>query len=326
MRVGQNTMMQRIAKITASSVQMQRGFSTTRTAAKALTVGYVPEHFSTPIFFAKNEGFYRDAGIEPEFVPYVSGTGHMIEALKAKDIDVAIGLTEGFVAGLGKGQDWFKIVGTYVQSPLCWAISTGINRADVTSVKDLQGGRIGISRIGSGSYVMPFVLAQQEGWKESFDFKILTNFKNLRVSVNDSSSDAFMWELFTSKRYYDTKEIKYVGKIFTPWPSWTITASSATVEAEAEKGSLAKFFGALNKGIGHFRANPEQAVEYIATNLDYTAEDARAWMETVQFVDDVAQVDEDAIVKRTVNILRQAGVITSNVLDTASFVHAVKSA
>lgn len=79
-------------------------------------------------------------------------------------VDVAIGLTEAFVAGIGKGFDWCKLIGTYVHTPLCklkvrdssgfpltllgWAISTGINRDDLTSENDIEGKKIGISRIG----------------------------------------------------------------------------------------------------------------------------------------------------------------------------------
>lgn len=47
----------------------------------------------------------------------------MITALRAGEIDVGIGLTEGWVAGLGKGDlegdGGYRIVGTYVDSPLC---------------------------------------------------------------------------------------------------------------------------------------------------------------------------------------------------------------
>jgi len=34
-------------------------------------------------------------------------------------LDVAIALTEGLLAGIAKGHDAYKIVGTYVESPLC---------------------------------------------------------------------------------------------------------------------------------------------------------------------------------------------------------------
>lgn len=73
----------------------------------------------------------------------------MITSLQANEIDIGIGLTEGWVAELGKqgGKSGFKIVGTYVQSPLCWAISTGAKRElnDISHVKDTK---IGVSRIG----------------------------------------------------------------------------------------------------------------------------------------------------------------------------------
>lgn len=45
----------------------------------------------------------------------------MITSLQANEIDVGIGLTEGWVAGLGKegGKAGYEIVGTYVETPLC---------------------------------------------------------------------------------------------------------------------------------------------------------------------------------------------------------------
>lgn len=77
----------------------------------------MPEHFSTPLHFATSK-FHLLA----KLVPFPSGTGHMITALRAGEIDVGIGLTEGWVAGLGKekeGEGGYKIVGTYVETPLC---------------------------------------------------------------------------------------------------------------------------------------------------------------------------------------------------------------
>ena len=77
----------------------------------------------------------------------------MITSLQSNEIDVAIGLTEGWVAGLGKAQAegkeaGYRMVGTYVETPLCWAISTGAGREDVRGVEDLMGKRMGVSRIG----------------------------------------------------------------------------------------------------------------------------------------------------------------------------------
>lgn len=55
----------------------------------------------------------------------------MITSLRAKEIDVAIGLTEGWVAGLlnDKALEMedrgYRIVGSWVENPLRWAIVTG---------------------------------------------------------------------------------------------------------------------------------------------------------------------------------------------------------
>ena len=83
-----------------------------------LRIGFVPEHFSTPLQFAQ-----KHFSLSAQLMPFPSGTGHMITALRAGEIDVGIGLTEGWVAGLGKedveGDGGYKIVGTYVETPLC---------------------------------------------------------------------------------------------------------------------------------------------------------------------------------------------------------------
>jgi hypothetical protein len=94
----------------------------TSTQPRALRVGFVPEHFSTPIHFAQ-----KHYGLHAELIPFPSGTGHMITALRGGEIDVGIGLTEGWVAALGRSQvaqedGGFTLVGTYVESPLCKSI------------------------------------------------------------------------------------------------------------------------------------------------------------------------------------------------------------
>jgi hypothetical protein len=87
--------------------------------SKPLRIGYVPEHFSTPLYYAQ-----KYFGLAAELVAFPSGTGHMIISLRSGLIDIGIGLTEGWVAGLGQdGQDGgYKLVGTYVETPLCTLI------------------------------------------------------------------------------------------------------------------------------------------------------------------------------------------------------------
>lgn len=181
---------------------------------------------------------------------------------------------------------------------------------------------------------MGYVLANQEGWldeleegKEPFDFKILNDFKNLRDGVNsecflknmkqtnakkmtDGTADAFMWEIFTSKKFYDSGEIRQVGHIYTPWPSWHIVAKTELVS----DSRVSAFLNGVNQGIAHFNAHPDQAVTSIAESkmMEYSREDAEEWMKTVKFADDATKVDLETI-QKTIYILKKSGVIKKDI-------------
>jgi hypothetical protein len=195
---------------------------------------------------------------------------------------------------------------------LSWAISTSAKR-HIRSIADFKNGKIGVSRIGSGSYVMGFVLADQQGWLQQSSsstaapFKVtpLQTFDQLRASVNDNTLDFFMWEHFTSKRYYDNGEIKRVGEIYTPWSSRMIVATSALVQGSITDLRLEAFFDKLNKGIEYFGAHQEEAVEHMSTELDYLAGDAREWLKTAEFSKNVNDIDLNVIVK-TIDTLKKA--------------------
>jgi hypothetical protein len=250
----------------------------------------------------------------------------MAKSLQAGEIDMAVGLTEGWVAAICQAQAarkdaGFKLVGTYVESPLRWAISTGNKRDDLTSEEGLQHQKVGVSRIGSGSYVMSFLLAYNKGWLNPdspyppFPVEVLNTFASLRDGVNDGTADFFMWEYFTSKRYFDNGEIKHIGDLYSPWASWMIVASDHLlyphgrhVGQKVLSDQLDDALVKINSGIQHFKDNQEEAVEYISTKLDYSEEDARDWLKTVEFPSDVKGVEIDSVTK-TMFILGQAGVI-----------------
>ncbi|EUC42451.1 hypothetical protein COCMIDRAFT_103470 [Bipolaris oryzae ATCC 44560] len=307
----------------ASRARPLRRFSIKATTMAPLRAGFVPEHFCTPLEFAK-----KHYGLDVDLIPFPSGTGHMVTAIQAGEIDLAVGLTEGWISALGKAQAakqdaGFRIVGTYVETPLCWAISTGAKRDELKGVQDLKDKKVGVSRIGSGSYVMSFVLADQKGWLNAssdsppFPVEILNTFKNLRDAVNSGTADFFMWEHFTSKRYYDNGEIKRIGEIYTPWSSWKIVAANHLLTPKSgSKAPLAPeledVLEKVNKGVKHFEENAEEAVKFIITKLDYSEEDAREWLKTVKFSQQVKGVDK-AVVEKTVGILQKAGVLGKDV-------------
>lgn len=305
-----------------------------------LRIGFIPEHFSTPLHFAQLHHH-----LPGTLVPEPLGTGALTRRLKLPDsdpeaLDIAVGLTEGFVADLGKGKAsssegevGYRLVGTYVQSPLCWAISTGAQRGELKGVEDLRGKRVGVSRVGSGSYVMSFVLADQKGWLQQststttpassnkqgeggggegpFGIVVAGDFASLRAAVSkeqgaEGGADFFMWEHFTTKHYWDTGELKRLGDIYTPWPSWMIAARSSLTSSNP--ALLDEVLASIDKGVQFYHEFGDQAVEWITETMQYSAQDARAWMRTVRFADGVRGV-EGRVVDETVGLLRKAGVL-----------------
>lgn len=117
---------------------------------------YNVEHYLTPLHLALRSPALQSLPFKVSLIPFPSGTGHMITSLREKEIDIGIGLTEGWVAGLaGKAQaqkdaatGGYKMVGQWVDTPLRWAIVTGRKRDDIQTVADLKDKRVGISRPG----------------------------------------------------------------------------------------------------------------------------------------------------------------------------------
>jgi len=159
---------------------------------------------------------------------------------------------------------------------------------------------------------MGFVLADQQGWLTSsnsssnppFEVIPLNTFAKLRDGVNRGEAGFFMWEHFTSKRYYDSGEIKRIGEIYTPWSSWKIVARPEIV-TDKRLEAMAK---SIDEGVQHFLRNQDEAVQYISTELDYSAEDATEWLKTVEFADNVRGVDP-GVIEKTISVLGKAGVL-----------------
>lgn len=171
---------------------------------------------------------------------------------------------------------------------------------------------------------MGFVLADQQGWLSSSqdsaagnttggpfsDTVVLNNFEKLRAAVNSGEADFFMWEHFTSKKFYDAGEIRRVGEIYTPWSSWKIVASTKLTGASSASldGRVKELFTKLDQGVKHFNENQDEAVTYISTELGYTEPDAREWLKTVRFPVKTEGVKAE-VVEDCVSILRKAGVL-----------------
>ncbi|CAF2035606.1 unnamed protein product [Rotaria magnacalcarata] len=273
---------------------------------KIIRVAGVPEHFNEPWKIGLEENLFKNEGIHIEWYSIKEGTGAMINKLKSNEVDVIVALTEGLINDIANGSD-IRLIGTYVESPLIWSVSTGINSI-YNSIEDLKGEKFGISRYQSGSHLMSCVLANQYGWKQSeIEFIINNNFENLRKSTNDNTTAAFLWEYFMQKPYYDKGEIRRIGQIITPWPCFMIASTICFIDQHLE--DLTKMFKALEKSCLLFRTNSIDSIKRISNNFGLTEEDAKAWFDKVQI--NPSNTISESTIETTIDALTTANVLNN---------------
>ncbi|KAF4596591.1 hypothetical protein EYR40_007716 [Pleurotus pulmonarius] len=270
-----------------------------------LRVGYVREHFSSPLLqFAAD-----DQGSTFILVECPSGTGQLISRLTNDEIDIAIALTDPLISGIAKGNKAYKLVGSYVSTPLNWAVITGKD-TKYASIADLKGTTLGISRPGSGSQTMAYVMALQQGWAtDDINFKVNNDIHGLIESVNDGTTSAFMWEWFTTKPWVDRGEARFIGSVPTPWPSWLIAAHPERAPA-LQLSQLLDKLSTYVRSFDSAKKRSKEDIEFIKTHFGYAEDDIKAWLVTVGYPQSCSEIPRK-VIQDTISTLEKAGVIVA---------------
>jgi sulfonate transport system substrate-binding protein len=273
----------------------------------SIKIGGVPEHFNYLFKLALERGIDKKYNINFEFIDQKCGTGAMLDALKNKKLDIIIALTEGIVADIVKGSN-IKILGTYVKSKLCWAISIK-NDSKIKSIDELKNKTFAISRKNSGSHLMVNVLAKVNKWNPSdLKFKVIGNFEKLRNSISNEETDAFLWEKFTTKPYHDNNSIKKLDEINTPWSSFMIASLDENIKNN--KDIIKKLLLVMNEAANIFKLENVVMPYIIAKEYQLKKKDALEWYNSVDIVAN-NEVSKSNL-ELTIKILKESDIIDKN--------------
>ncbi|QLE02623.1 ABC transporter substrate-binding protein [Galbibacter sp. BG1] len=188
---------------------------------KKINIVGVPEHFNLPWHLAIEDGAFHDRGIDLNWTDIPEGTGRMCQMLRDGETDIAIILTEGLVKDIVAGNP-SKIVQVFVQSPLYWGVHVGSSSA-YRNMEDLKGKKAAISRFGSGSHLMAYINADNQGWDYSdLKFEVVNNIDGAIEVLTEGTADYFMWEHFTTKPIVDKGIFRRIDDCPTPWPCFVI--------------------------------------------------------------------------------------------------------
>jgi ABC-type nitrate/sulfonate/bicarbonate transport system substrate-binding protein len=203
---------------------------------QGLKIGGVPEHFNLPWRLAIEEGRFREIGLDLHWSDMGGGTGQMIRGLQTGALDIAVLLTEGITKSILEGLN-AKIIQIYVVSPLHWGIHVPF-KSDFKTVDELKNQTFAISREGSGSHLMTYVKASQEGWDtNALKFNVVGDIYGGLWALEHNEAQAFLWEKYTTFPYTEQGKCRYIDEVVTPWPCFVIAVRDEVLN---ENGALLK--------------------------------------------------------------------------------------
>ncbi|MEB2777113.1 ABC transporter substrate-binding protein [Algoriphagus sp. D3-2-R+10] len=274
---------------------------------KTLRITGVPEHFNFPWKKVVAAQPFEKMGITLAWKDESRGSGQMNKDLREDETDIAIVLTESFLKDFEVGNP-SKMIGFHVKSPLNWGVHIS-GDSTVNSLDEITTPSFLISRIGSGSQLMSYVLAKREGWdSEKLEFKIVNNLHGALEAMNPEIPEMFLWEKYTTKPWVDTKQMKRIGEVSSPWPCFAIIASD---KALAEFGEIVFQLRDLVYQTSKSLQTSLTAIEDISKNYELNAPDVKEWFAQTTWATN-AEITKTQLIE-SMNTMKELGIISKEI-------------
>ncbi|WP_310556699.1 substrate-binding domain-containing protein [Flavobacterium sp.] len=241
---------------------------------KKIKIAGVPEHFNLPWQLCIENGEFESKNIDLQWTDVPEGTGKMSQMLRNGETDIAIILSEGIIKDILAGNDC-SIVQVYVESPLIWGIHVDA-KSNFKTLSDLQNKKAAISRLGSGSHLMSFVNAQNQGWKtDNLQFEIVNTIDGAVEALATGKADYFMWERFMTKPLVDKGVFRKIADCPTPWPCFVIAVRNEFLEKNAKE--VDEILKIINNTSIEFKEIPS-IDRTLASRYHLQIEDIQQWL------------------------------------------------
>ena len=246
---------------------------------KTIKIAGVPEHFNLPWHLSIENGDFEKENIDLQWTDVPEGTGKMCQMLRDGETDIAVILTEGIVKDIVAGNP-SKIVQVYVESPLIWGIHVAA-KSNYKTLADIENTKVAISRLGSGSQLMAYVNADNQGWKtDNLQFEIINTIDGAVEALTNGTADYFMWERFMTKPLVDKGIFRRIADCPTPWPCFVIAVREEVLEKNP--AVISKILAIINQTTQEFKDIPS-IDKTLASNYHQKIEDIQEWLSLTQW-------------------------------------------
>jgi ABC-type nitrate/sulfonate/bicarbonate transport system substrate-binding protein len=246
---------------------------------KTIKIAGVPEHFNLPWYLCIENNEFEAVGIDLQWTDIPEGTGKMCQMLRDGETDIAVILSEGIVKDITLGNP-SKIVQIYVESPLIWGIHVS-SQSNYYTISDLENAKVAISRYGSGSQLMAYVNANNQGWNsEKLQFEIVNTIDGAVEALTNGIADYFMWEHFMTKPLVDKGIFRRVGDCPTPWPCFVLAVREEVLKKNPD--SVTQILKIINSCTEDFKEIPH-IDKILATKYNQQIEDIDEWLRLTEW-------------------------------------------
>jgi sulfonate transport system substrate-binding protein len=273
-----------------------------------LKIGGVPEHFNLPWRLAIEDGKFKDIGLDLHWSDMTGGTGQMVRGLESGSIDVAVILTEGITRAILNGLQ-AKVLDVYVDSPLIWGVHVPFD-SDIQSLDDLKDKSFAISREGSGSHLMTYLLAEQMKWDSTkLNFNVVGDVYGGLWALKNNASQGFLWEKYTTQSFCELEKCRCIDTITTPWPCFVVAARTEILEKNHD--ILFEMLKVIKRKSAELKSN-EDTAQIIAWRYNLNLDGVIEWLQNTDWSlgDFNPEMFQDVI-----NSILRLGLINSDQVD-----------
>ncbi len=273
-----------------------------------LKIGGVPEHFNLPWRLAIEEGKFKEIGLDLHWSDMNGGTGQMVRGLETGSIDIAVILTEGITKAILQGLQ-ANILDVFVDSPLIWGVHVPFE-SDINELADLNNKCFAISREGSGSHLMTYLLAEQLNWdKSKLDFNVVGDIYGGLWALKNNTSQGFLWEKYTTQPFCELEKCRCIDTITTPWPCFVIAAKKEVFETHYDV--LKNMMDIVKEKSSELKSN-EDLAQIIAWRYNLKLGGVTEWLESTSWS---TQNFNSTIFNDVVNSLLRLGLLESHQME-----------
>lgn len=227
-------------------------FAAAPASAEKITVGSLPFVSASPVFIAKERGYFAAEGLEVE-TKAIQAAQAVAVATASGDLDIGVGgLTAGFYNLTDKGA--LKIIAAQSREEpgydfVAYVVSKKAWDEGFRSVAQFPGKTVGITTAGSTFHYNLGTLADKRGFKlDDLKLRLLQSVPNMAAALAGNQVDAILTVAPSALKLQNDGAGHIIGWVHqeTPWQLGAIFVAPKTIETR--RPMLEKFLRAYVKG------------------------------------------------------------------------------